>query len=361
MADQPIELGLARPLDQTGDALVRLVVNLLDLVADQADDSPSLNTGSFKQRLQRFREEVRTSTIPADILRLSDDCTSMCRDYFRRAAAFASERDGELKGLIETLTTAIDKLSGEAVSVNRQLTSHSDRFNRLTDLEDIRDLKRRISQEVTALNRFVSEKQEREEAYYSKLTKRIEVLQARLVETEEAAALDPLTQIANRGTFDSTLKRWLNRARQADKPFVLLLLDIDNFKRVNDTYGHVVGDRVLLAAARTLAAQTRQDDLLARYGGEEFAILMAGATLRQAEPRAREILKTIASNVYEFDHQGRVERLSYTFSAGATESVSGDTAESVIKRADEGLYEAKHRGKNCVVSKKHTLLSRLLG
>jgi len=104
----------------------------------------------------------------------------------------------------------------------------------------------------------------------------------------------------------------------------------------------------------------RPEDLVARYGGEEFAILFGGSTIRQAEPRIRELLAQVAGGVYEFDHNGRGERLSYTMSAGATETTAGDTPEQVIKRADEGLYEAKRRGKNCLVSKKSSLLTRIL-
>jgi diguanylate cyclase len=361
MTDQHIELGLARPLDAVGAPLSRLVDQLLELIADQAADSQSLNTSAFRLRIQRLREDLGTNGRPADLERLSADCAGTCRDFFKRAAVFTAERDAEIKGLIETLTTAIDKLAGEAVSVNKQLTGHSTRFHKLAEVEDIRDLKRRIAQEVTALNRFVSEKQEREEAYYSKLTKRIEVLQAQLVETEEAASLDPLTQIANRGTFDRTLTRWFARSRQSEQPFVLALLDIDDFKSVNDRYGHLVGDRVLLAAARTLSSQVRAEDLVARYGGEEFAILMAGGSLKQAEPRLREILRSVATSVYEFEHEGRTEHLSYTLSAGAAESAAADTPDTIIKRADDGLYDAKHRGKNCVVCRKHTFFSRILG
>jgi diguanylate cyclase len=361
MPDQHIELGLARPLAAAEAPLARLVDQLLELIGEQAADSQSLNTSAFRQRLQRYREELRPEGRPADLERLSADCAGACQDFFRRAAVFTSERDAEIKGLIDTLTTAIDKLAGEAVSVNKQLTGHSTRFHTLAEVEDIRDLKRRIAQEVTALNRFVSEKQEREEAYYSKLTRRIEVLQARLVESEEAASLDPLTQIANRGTFDRTLTRWLARGRQSEQSFVLALLDIDNFKGVNDQFGHQVGDRVLLAAARTLSSQMRPEDVVARYGGEEFALMMSGVSLKVAEPRLRDILRTIAGSVYEFDHEGHIERLSYTLSAGAAESLPGDSAETIIRRADEGLYEAKHRGKNCVVCRKHTLFSRILG
>jgi diguanylate cyclase len=361
MADHPIELGLARPLAYADSALVRLADQLLELITDQAADSQALNKSNFKQRVQRFREDLRGGAVLADAEQFTTDCVGACRDFVRRTAAFNAERDAEIKGLIDTLTTALDNLAGEAVSVNRQLTGHSARFHQLADVEDIRDLKRRISLEVNALNRFVSEKQEREEAYYSKLTRRIDVLQARLVETEEAASLDPLTQIANRGTFDRTLKKWLERRRQSDQTFVLVLLDIDNFKRVNDEYGHLVGDRVLLAAARMLASQVRPSDLVARYGGEEFAILMAGTSLRQAEPRVQDVLRSIAGSAYEFNRDGRAEQLSYTLSGGATESAAVDTPETIIKRADEGLYEAKHRGKNRLVSRKPSMFSRILG
>jgi diguanylate cyclase len=361
MSERPIELGLARPLDRALGPIVWLVDQLLEMIAGQAADSQTLNTSAFRQRVQRFREDLRTEVQGEAADQLTQDCALTCRDFFRRAATFDAERETEIKGLIDTLTTAIDKLAGEAVSVNKQLTGHTDRFHRLVDVEDIRDLKRRISQEVTALNRFVAEKQEREEAYYSTLTKRIEVLQARLAESEEAAALDPLTQIPNRGTFDRTLRRWLARSPQAQPPFVLALFDIDDFKRVNDTYGHVVGDRVLLAAGRTLSSQLRPDDMVARYGGEEFGLLMAGTTLRQAEPRLQTVLASIASAVYEFEREGRSEQLAYTMSAGAAEVAAGDTAESIVKRADEGLYEAKRRGKNCVVCRKPSLLTRFLG
>ncbi len=89
--------------------------------------------------------------------------------------------------------------------------------------------------------------------------------------------------------------------------------------------------------------------------------LITGVTLKQAEPRLKQILQAIATSVYEFEHDGRPERLSYTLSAGAAENAPSDTSETIIKRADEGLYDAKHRGKNCVVCRKHTILSRFLG
>ena len=355
MPDQPIELGLMRPESGGGSPLVRLSQQLLDLIAGHATDSESLNTAGFRQRLRRCRESVPSDADPGAVSRFAAEVVEICEEFYKREAGFETEREREIAALIETLTEAIRTLAGESASVNAELTRHSDRFKGLADVEEIRDLKRRISEEVSALNRFVAEKQERDEAYFSKLNKRIEVLQSRLTESEQAASIDALTQIPNRGTFDRTLRRWLERG----SPFVLALLDIDDFKKVNDTFGHVVGDRVLLAGARTLAAQVRPTDLVARYGGEEFALMLAGTTLRRAEERVTQVLAQIAGSVYDFEHEGQKHELRYTMSCGLAEAAPGDTPETLVRRADEGLYDAKYRGKNCAVAKKASLLSRM--
>jgi diguanylate cyclase len=356
--DRHIELGLGRLASKgPGPELVRLTDHLLQLLAERAIESQTLQTQVFRQRLEGYRTELAATTDAEAFAELAEKVIETCRDFFKRAEGFEHEREDEIRALVETLTQAITRLAGEATSVNAELTEHSERFGRLVEVEDIRELKRRITNEVTALDRFVAEKQQKEEVYYSTLNKRIDALQSRLRETEEAAALDPLTQIANRGTFDRTIARWTSDGL----PFTLALLDIDDFKRVNDTYGHPVGDRVLLSGARKLAKQVRAGDMVARYGGEEFAILLSGATLKQADARMNELLRDLASSVYEFEHEGQPQRLRYTMSCGVAEAAPGEAVESVVRRADEAMYEAKRRGKNCVVCKKPGLLSRVLG
>jgi diguanylate cyclase len=356
MPVRPIELGLARTDGTTADAeLVRLADQLLELVAGRAVESETLGTPDFRRRLEQYRQELSSIAGAEAFADLAARISDTCRAFFKRGEAFEREREREIGELIETMTQAVAKLAGEAVTVNAELSRQSERFGRLTEVEDIRELKRRVSQEVSALDRFVAEKRSHDEAYYSKLTRQIDHLQSRLRETEEAAALDPLTQVPNRGTFDRTLARWLGQGA----PFALALLDIDDFKRVNDTYGHPVGDRVLLAAARKLSSQVRAGDLVARYGGEEFAVLLAGTTLKQAEARMNEVIRGIAASVYDFEVEGAARQLRYTMSCGVSDPARGDAAEAVVSRADEALYDAKRRGKNCVVSRKAPLLARV--
>src|SRR5207302_9748455 len=123
-----------------------------------------------------------------------------------------------------------------------RLMGSSERFNRLTEIHDIREMKKQISQEVRDLNRAVAEKQKHDENSYTRLSKRIEILQTNLSKTKEEASLDPLTQVANRGSFDAAINRWVERHRQDGQPFVLAMLDLDNFKQINDTHGHPIGD-----------------------------------------------------------------------------------------------------------------------
>src|SRR6185369_13374947 len=99
----------------------------------------------------------------------------------------------------------------------------------------------------------------------------------------------------NRRTFDRTLPRWIAESKKSGGPFVLALLDLDNFKAINDTRGHQVGDRVLLCAARFLSKQVRQNDFLARFGGEEFIVLMNGLQGPQAHEKFSEMLERLAA------------------------------------------------------------------
>jgi diguanylate cyclase len=140
----------------------------------------------------------------------------------------------------------------------------------------------------------------------------------------------------------------------------MAMLDVDNFKVINDTHGHPIGDRVLLCTAQWLAKGLRQSDFVARYGGEEFAVLLGNATAGQVEERLRQVLADIAASSYEYELLGKKERVRFTLSCGLTDLLPTDTEEELIQRADEALYEAKRKGKNRVVSRKRSTLKSLL-
>ncbi|HET9266854.1 MAG TPA: GGDEF domain-containing protein, partial [Vicinamibacterales bacterium] len=157
-----------------------------------------------------------------------------------------------------------------------------------------------------------------------------------------------------------TLQASLNEAQeQAGETFALGIADIDNFKTINDTHGHPVGDRVILATAQWLQSSMRDTDFVARYGGEEFALLFAGATAAEAEARLARVLQELASRPFAYDGPDGARSVTFTVSAGIAESSAGDTVDSLVKRADAGLYQARKRGRNRVVVQARSRLASL--
>lgn len=156
------------------------------------------------------------------------------------------------------------------------------------------------------------------------------------------ASTDVLTGICNRRRFNEVFQVELARARRFNTPFTLIIFDIDHFKNINDTYGHPVGDQILLKLALLVSHNVRNTDLFARWGGEEFVVLATNCEISCPFSLAEKLRKLIES--YDFS-----EVDSLTCSFGVTEYLPGDDQESLVKRADSNLYLAKQSGRNCVV------------
>jgi diguanylate cyclase (GGDEF)-like protein/PAS domain S-box-containing protein len=160
----------------------------------------------------------------------------------------------------------------------------------------------------------------------------------------ETALLDPLTGIGNRRGFEQEMQALESRPHGATDPCAAVLVDIDHFKRVNDSYGHDAGDAVLKAVALCLTSTVRDTDILARFGGEEFVLWLPGANAATAETLAERLRLSIAAITVE--HQGRV--IAVTASFGVAQQIPGESRASVLVRADTALYAAKREGRNRV-------------
>jgi diguanylate cyclase (GGDEF)-like protein len=176
------------------------------------------------------------------------------------------------------------------------------------------------------------------------------VMLERLVASEEQALTDGLTGLYNYRFFQEHLQRELSRVSRSKAPLSLIILDIDNFKVINDSYGHAVGDRVIRHMAETIQRQTRKANVLVRYGGDEFCIIVPEGDLETAQTVAQRVLAAIRSNPYSDEGHG-VPPQQLTVSAGVTTyRPEEDNAFSFFKRADENLLVAKRTGKNRVVA-----------
>jgi diguanylate cyclase (GGDEF)-like protein/PAS domain S-box-containing protein len=164
----------------------------------------------------------------------------------------------------------------------------------------------------------------------------------RIKELEKLALLDGLTQLANRSYIEQELRNRLEELRRFHVPFGVLFMDVDHFKRVNDTHGHVAGDAVLRFIARTFIANARPFDLYGRWGGEEFIGIIRNVTseeLAQVGERLRLLIE------HSYVMQG-AERIQVTISVGATTVREADTIDALVKRTDALLYQSKSAGRN---------------
>jgi len=253
-----------------------------------------------------------------------------------------------LKKMVTCLISNIEELSDETGEFHDKIESYSNQISQTDDLEVMNHLlvdlvnETRKMQESTQHYRsgFISARAEVEAAQ-----EKINTLESELQQMSEKVHEDHLTGVLNRRGLDLAFEREASRAKRQKQPLCYALIDIDNFKKLNDTHGHKVGDDALVYLVDSIKTTTRIDDIVARYGGEEFVVLLPNTKM----PDAVEILSRIRRNLTKqfFLHENK--RLLITFSAGVAEYDYEETQEVIFKRADEALYRAKKNGKNLIL------------
>ncbi len=169
-------------------------------------------------------------------------------------------------------------------------------------------------------------------------------LQQKLKEMKDLALLDPLSEVGNRRFLEMNIKGKLEELQRYKWPFGILFVDIDHFKRINDTFGHDSGDRVIQMVSRTISHSLRSFDVMGRWGGEEFVVIVVNVQEEQ--------LYAVANRLRLLVEQSGImigqESANVTVSIGATIGQSGDDVHSILKRADHLMYKSKNSGRNCI-------------
>lgn len=353
-----IELGLqqrsAAPDKGLESALRPVVDRALEVLSEaiQAGDE-SVDRQDALTEIGRCRELFLEESEPGKLQSVSQALFAKCESTLRNIAGQRAARQTEIAALIALVREAVATIAGSNQTFDSSLDQTAARFEAMAQCNDLHVLKERLAAEVTVLKKIAVERQKGWEKTVSVFEGRVAELEQQLVVTRKEASLDPLTRIANRRTFDRMCREWLSSGRSQ---FVVALLDLDDFKRINDTHGHSVGDKVLMAVAQALKTSVRSSDLVARFGGDEFGVLASGVTLRQAEGRLKAVAAQLAkaSVIPDEDH-------GITVSCGIAEYSAGDTIDSLLHRADQALYDAKRHGKNRVSVKTQAFIRDLLG
>ena len=207
------------------------------------------------------------------------------------------------------------------------------------------EISRILDNAVANVSEAFSRQKRNYEQHVRELQGRMAGLREDLDAAQEEMKLDALTSIYNRGAFDASVTRSLNMYFVFNRPISLTMIDVDNFKFINDSFGHSIGDEVLKSVAACLSrAFVRKNDLVARYGGDEFVVLLPDTSADKAQVSIERFLESIQTTQIT----SLPEDITISCSVGCTEITDTDTVESLMARADDALYEAKQAGRNCL-------------
>ena len=244
---------------------------------------------------------------------------------------------------IRTTTEIIDDGNKNALQCETNLIEQADHIRLRSGDADI------AIQKLLDLSRLMVESTQENRQQIAETNKKLVSLQNELEKTKNEADYDQLTKLANRRKFERTLDEVLEKLIQKEQPLCLAFIDIDHFKKVNDTFGHECGDRVLRLVADELSSLSNSKCHTSRYGGEEFAIIFEGESIDEVCRRVDECRDALSRRQLVDIESGSSLGI-VTFSAGVAECLSSDTKRSILRKADLALYEAKSQGRNTVLT-----------
>jgi len=177
------------------------------------------------------------------------------------------------------------------------------------------------------------------------LEKQSQTFEKRLLEQQQKSMLDALTKLNNRASFDEHVAKQMVRFHHKSFELAIAVVDLDDFKRINDTYGHTAGDKTLQVIASTLTKSLDDNVFIARYGGEEFVLVFDNCSYGDVMVA----LESLRANIAKLPFKFKNNKVTMTTSIGVTHIKQGDNIHQAFERADQALYQAKHKGKNQVI------------
>ena len=282
---------------------------------------------------------------PASIIRAVSE---LLRDTRERQGALRAERErarDSLKGLINQMLSELNQLGSQTGNFHESVGRYADVIEKADSLESLAGAVREMVEESRTVQALVQQTQARLQAEHSKahdLTERVSELETEMRRLSEEVSTDQLTQVANRRGLMQAFDTERARLERSGAVLSIGLLDIDNFKRLNDTLGHGVGDEALKALASVVCKALRPTDQVARYGGEEFVVLLPDTPVDEASQILTRLQRSLTGGLFMHEQK----QVFVTFSAGVSTYRAGERIEDTLERADQALYEAKRTGKN---------------
>ena len=253
-----------------------------------------------------------------------------------------------LKSMVNTFVSRLADITSSTGNYQSKIQEYHNQINAVNDITELNTILEHLVDDIGEMNTEAKANHEtllESQKKAQEAEKKINELTLKLDYISEAAHEDFLTGALNRRGMDEALIREFERSDRHGTSLSLAMLDVDHFKKINDTMGHSTGDKALAHLSKVVKGILRSTDVLARYGGEEFVILLPGSNQNDAVTVVSGLQRDLTKNFFLHNN----ERVLITFSAGVAERVHGETVDSVLPRADAALYLAKQSGRNRVV------------
>lgn len=293
-------------------------------------------------------ESLQARLVDAGSVRAVRAATELLLQTRARQHQLRGERDAArdaLKAMIQRMLAELGTLGQHTGRFHESVGRYAEVVQRADSLESLAGAVREMVEESRTVQALVSQTQERLNSEHSRATEleaKVRELEGELRKLSDEVSTDALTQIANRRGLIQAFDIERAKLERDGGELSLGLLDIDNFKKLNDTLGHAAGDEALKWLASSVSASLRPGDRVARYGGEEFVVVLPRTAAAQAQLVLTRLQRSLSESVFLHNEQ----RVFVTFSAGVTGYRAGERLEDALERADEALYEAKRSGKN---------------
>ena len=330
-----------RRTERLAAELTEMVKTLCNTISTLADDESWVRGQSeaLHTMLDGEIDHVSVSELRAVLTQTAD--------MQRRIAAQRRKTLEQLKATLVELANMMASLLDSTDQFGERISEHAVEIEDASSISTLSDTVRRLladTRDMKSAVRVSHEGLKRSHTATAALGREVSRLEAQLAAASAEIVTDFLTQTMNRRGLEEAFVGALDRARQSSQPLALALIDVDDFKKLNDALGHHAGDDALRHLASLLKEKLRPSDGVARYGGEEFVILLGGANLSGAQETMVRVQRELTTHVFMYNEQ----RSFITFSAGVTAVRYDDTLASAVARADDAMYHAKRDGKNCV-------------
>jgi diguanylate cyclase len=337
-----------------GDMALDTLAGILRSMAEFALEQDGSDIPTFRATAEGWAKHVTLATAPPGAP--EDDAKTrkgrrewegvrrFVREYCQASAKRVGEVTTDLRQVIWVFIRNLSQAFAQDEGVDGRLRMQIGRLETLVEAHSTADLKREVLDAVGMLKSIIEERSERQQKQMQVLGAQVRSLGHELESARRESETDPLTRISNRKAFDEYIARSVEIYKAFGYPMSMLVIDVDNFKVVNDSNGHITGDEVLRQVADAVVKVfLRKNDFVSRLGGDEFAIILRETGMRDATTLAERVLARIRSLLVAATND---ETLSVTVSIGVAEIEASDDEKSWLDRADRCLYAAKEAGRN---------------